>query len=67
MVTNWKTYESQNRLLAAIVAAHPELKLNFKCRSCVFFESSSLILLTVPPQSLLSFTLKTKVLVFRGG
>lgn len=26
---NWKTYESSVRLLAAIVAAHPELKLNY--------------------------------------
>lgn len=26
---NWKTYESSVRLLAAIVAAHPDLKLNY--------------------------------------
>jgi hypothetical protein len=26
---NWKTYESSVRLLSAIVAAHPELKLNY--------------------------------------
>ncbi|RDW83019.1 hypothetical protein BP5796_04510 [Coleophoma crateriformis] len=27
---NWKTYESSVRLLSAIVAAHPELKLNYQ-------------------------------------
>jgi hypothetical protein len=26
---NWKTYESSIRLLSAIIAAHPELKLNY--------------------------------------
>jgi hypothetical protein len=26
---NWKTYESSVRLLSAIIAAHPELKLNY--------------------------------------
>ncbi len=30
MPTNFKTYETQARLLAAVVAAHPELKLNYK-------------------------------------
>ncbi len=30
MPTNFKTYEAQARLLAAVVAAHPELKLNYK-------------------------------------
>lgn len=26
---NWKTYESTIRLIAAVLAAHPELKLNY--------------------------------------
>lgn len=26
---NWKTYESSVRLLSAILAAHPDLKLNY--------------------------------------
>lgn len=30
MVANFKTEESQRRLLIAVIAAHPELKLNFK-------------------------------------
>ncbi|KAK0615908.1 hypothetical protein B0T17DRAFT_619504 [Bombardia bombarda] len=30
MPANFKTYESQARLLAAVVAAHPELRLNYK-------------------------------------
>lgn len=30
MPANFKTYEAQSRLLAAVLAAHPELKLNFK-------------------------------------
>lgn len=32
MVANFKTEESQRRLLTAVIAAHPELKLNFKGR-----------------------------------
>lgn len=32
MVANFKTEESQRRLLTALIAAHPELKLNFKGR-----------------------------------
>ncbi|KAM7217443.1 hypothetical protein V8F06_007192 [Rhypophila decipiens] len=30
MVANFKTYEAQARLLAAVIAAHPDLKLNYK-------------------------------------
>ncbi|KAL2290459.1 hypothetical protein FJTKL_15555 [Diaporthe vaccinii] len=30
MVANFKTEESQRRLLTSVIAAHPELKLNFK-------------------------------------
>lgn len=30
MPANFKTYEAQARLLAAVIAAHPELKLNYK-------------------------------------
>ncbi len=30
MPTNFKTYEAQARLLAAVLAAHPELKLNYR-------------------------------------
>ncbi|KAH8891300.1 hypothetical protein GQ53DRAFT_823925 [Thozetella sp. PMI_491] len=30
MPTNFRTYEAQTRLLAAVIAAHPELKLNYK-------------------------------------
>ncbi|KAK2602491.1 hypothetical protein N8I77_009018 [Diaporthe amygdali] len=30
MVANFKTEQSQRRLLTAVIAAHPELKLNFK-------------------------------------
>jgi len=26
---NWKTYEASTRLLSAIIAAHPEVKLNY--------------------------------------
>lgn len=32
MVANFKTEQSQRRLLTAVIAAHPELKLNFKGR-----------------------------------
>lgn len=30
MPANFKTYEAQSRLIASIIAAHPELKLNYK-------------------------------------
>lgn len=30
MVANFRSYEGQLRLLTAVVAAHPELKLNYK-------------------------------------
>jgi hypothetical protein len=30
MPANFKTYEAQSRLIAAVIAAHPELKLNYK-------------------------------------
>ncbi|EFX01199.1 hypothetical protein CMQ_6141 [Grosmannia clavigera kw1407] len=30
MVSNFRTYEAQSRLLAAVIASHPGLKLNFK-------------------------------------
>ena len=32
MVANFRTEESQRRLLTAVIAAHPDLKLNFKGR-----------------------------------
>lgn len=32
MGANFRTEESQRRLLTAVIAAHPELKLNFKGR-----------------------------------
>lgn len=37
MVANFKTEESQRRLLTAVIAAHPELKLNFKGRYQIHF------------------------------
>jgi hypothetical protein len=35
MVANFKNQDAQRRLLTAVIAAHPDLKLNFKgrCRS----------------------------------
>lgn len=33
---NFRTYEGQNRLLTAIIAAHPDLKLNYKGESPSF-------------------------------
>lgn len=33
---NWKTYESSVRLLSAIIAAHPELKLNYDGKQYIF-------------------------------
>ena len=30
MPTNFKTYEAQSRLLVAVLASNPDLKLNFK-------------------------------------
>lgn len=33
---NWKTYDSSVRLLSAILAAHPELKLNYAGMSEAF-------------------------------
>lgn len=32
MVANFRTEDAQRRLLTAVIAAHPELKLNFKGR-----------------------------------
>lgn len=37
MVANFKTEQSQRRLLTAVIAAHPELKLNFKGKSISIF------------------------------
>lgn len=39
--TNFKTYESQSRLLAAVIASAPELKLNFKEIAKFFGESTA--------------------------
>lgn len=33
MPANFRTYEAQSRLLTAVIAAHPGLKLNFKGKS----------------------------------
>lgn len=30
MVANFRTEDAQRRLLTAVIAAHPDLKLNFK-------------------------------------
>lgn len=38
--TNFKTYESQARLLAAVIASAPDLKLNFKGIVCLFIRSN---------------------------
>lgn len=35
MPANFRSYEGQLRLLTAVVAAHPELKLNYKGKSNV--------------------------------
>jgi hypothetical protein len=37
---NWKTYESSVRLLSAIIAAHPDLKLNYDGKQAYFFTIS---------------------------
>lgn len=39
MVANFRTEDAQRRLLTAVIAAHPELKLNFKGRyrsTCIY-------------------------------
>jgi hypothetical protein len=33
---NWKSYESSVRLLSAIIAAHPDLKLNYDGKQIEF-------------------------------
>jgi hypothetical protein len=38
---NWKSYDSSVRLLSAILAAHPELKLNYQGRYIHLHFSSS--------------------------
>ncbi|KAL2290460.1 hypothetical protein FJTKL_15555 [Diaporthe vaccinii] len=40
MVANFKTEESQRRLLTSVIAAHPELKLNFKEIAAYFGDST---------------------------
>ncbi|KAK2602490.1 hypothetical protein N8I77_009018 [Diaporthe amygdali] len=40
MVANFKTEQSQRRLLTAVIAAHPELKLNFKDIAAYFEDST---------------------------
>lgn len=40
MPANFRSYEGQLRLLTAVIAAHPELRLNYKGKfsgSCLFF------------------------------
>lgn len=37
---NWRTYESSVRLLSAILAAHPTMKLNYDGKHQIFFSSS---------------------------
>ncbi|KAK0728150.1 hypothetical protein B0T26DRAFT_672731 [Lasiosphaeria miniovina] len=41
MPANFKTYESQARLVAAIVAAHPELRLNYKAIAAHYGKSQT--------------------------
>lgn len=36
-MTNWKTYEASIRLIAAILAAHPDLKLNYNGKHTSFY------------------------------
>ncbi|KAK3373823.1 hypothetical protein B0T24DRAFT_276585 [Lasiosphaeria ovina] len=42
MPANFKTYESQARLVAAIVAAHPELRLNYKAIAAHYGKSQTI-------------------------
>jgi hypothetical protein len=41
---NWKTYESSVRLLSAIIAAHPDLKLNYDGKQTNFLVSVFVLL-----------------------
>lgn len=44
MVANFRTEDAQRRLLTAVIAAHPELKLNFKGRyisTCIHTDIST--------------------------
>ena len=45
MPANFKTYEAQARLLAAVIAAHPELRLNYKGKNQII---SSFLPITSP-------------------
>ncbi|TVY62724.1 hypothetical protein LSUE1_G006157 [Lachnellula suecica] len=73
---NWKTYESSVRLLSAIVAAHPGLKLNYdgkpklSCLICLRFSLLRTLLFPVVPRPyifILMITLQIEVARFLGG
>lgn len=50
---NYKTYESQARLVRAIVAAHPEVKWNYKGKLTPIFSVISSSHLRTPPARLI--------------
>jgi len=44
---NWKTYEASTRLLSAIIAAHPDVKLNYNGkRKQVYYAALNLLTLS---------------------
>jgi len=40
---NYKTYEAQARMVRAIVAAHPEIKWNYKGKTIFILSSTALL------------------------
>ena len=61
---NWKTYESSVRLLSAIIAAHPDLKLNYDGKQINFlFSLLSAIYTTLAPSLLCISLLFAQILI----
>lgn len=61
---NWKTYESSVRLLSAIIAAHPDLKLNYDGKQINFlFSLLSAIYTTLAPSLLCIILLFAQILI----
>lgn len=49
---NYKTYEAQARMVRAIVAAHPDVKWNYKGKPCLF----SYVAVHLSPPSLFHYS-----------